>query len=42
MSYGTVLPDIFRNTAFYFDRIIKGAKPAVLPVQAPTKYKTAR
>jgi putative ABC transport system substrate-binding protein len=40
MSYGTALPDIYRNTAFYVDRILKGAKPADLPVQAPTKYET--
>jgi putative ABC transport system substrate-binding protein len=40
MSYGTVLADVYRNTAFYVDRILKGAKPADLPVQAPTKYET--
>jgi putative ABC transport system substrate-binding protein len=40
MSYGTVTADMYRNAAFYIDRILKGAKPADLPVQAPTKYET--
>jgi putative ABC transport system substrate-binding protein len=30
--------DIFRRSAAYVDRILRGAKPAELPVQAPTKY----
>jgi putative ABC transport system substrate-binding protein len=40
MSYGTALSDIYRGSAFYVDRILKGAKPADLPVQAPAKYET--
>jgi putative ABC transport system substrate-binding protein len=37
-SYGPDLVDIFRRAAPYVDRILKGEKPADLPVQAPTKY----
>ena len=37
-SYGPDPYDIFRRTASYVDRILKGEKPADLPVQAPTKY----
>ena len=32
--------EMFRETAAYVDRILRGAKPADLPVQAPTKYPT--
>jgi putative tryptophan/tyrosine transport system substrate-binding protein len=38
MSYGFDTPDLFRRGASYIDRILKGEKPADLPVQAPTKF----
>jgi putative ABC transport system substrate-binding protein len=38
MCYAVDLPDLWRRSASYVDRILKGAKPADLPVQAPTKY----
>jgi putative ABC transport system substrate-binding protein len=38
LSYGVDLSDNFRRAAPYADRILKGEKPADLPVQAPTKY----
>ena len=38
MSYGTDLNDQFRLAAFYVDRILRGEKPADLPVQLPTKF----
>jgi len=40
MSYGTDLVDQFRQAASYVDRILRGDKPADLPVQVPTKYET--
>jgi putative ABC transport system substrate-binding protein len=40
ISYGPDLVDQFRQAANYVDRILKGDKPADLPVQAPTKYET--
>jgi putative tryptophan/tyrosine transport system substrate-binding protein len=38
ISYGVNLPDLSRRTAVYVDKIFKGAKPAELPVQQPTKF----
>jgi putative tryptophan/tyrosine transport system substrate-binding protein len=38
VSYGTDVIDQYRRAAGYIDRILKGEKPADLPVQAPTKY----
>ena len=40
MSYGTDQNEMFRLAASYVDRILRGDKPADLPVQAPTKFET--
>jgi putative ABC transport system substrate-binding protein len=41
LSYGVDLADTYRRAATYVDRILRGAKPAELPVQMPTKFEMA-
>ena len=38
MSYGTNVPDLFRRAGEIADKVLRGAKPADLPVEQPTKF----
>ena len=38
MSYGPNLPDLYRRTAEFVDRILRGTKPADIPVEQPTRF----